>query len=196
MQVVVQFLSWHLIRRDLATCFWLELGHKGLSFWLDLHLVSAHVLLALSYSPGHSESSFSFMLAEMRIMIRLLRVLSSQVLKASKDGDGTSSLVNLFHCLTALMIKGSFFHPVWILFHIMPVSLVITPCMVYSMKSPAPLSVGKLVLEAVSYPDWISPVLCFSPLGNWSRSQPAWCLSAAVYLCLSQNRGSRTGHKL
>lgn len=48
------------------------------------------------------------MLAEMRIMIRLLRVLSSQALKASKDGDGTSSLINLFHCLTALMIKKLF----------------------------------------------------------------------------------------
>lgn len=55
-------------------------------------------------------------------MTRLLRVLFSWVLKTSKDGDRTTSLGNLFHCPTDLIIKNHFLSSCPnLLFHITPI---------------------------------------------------------------------------
>lgn len=71
----------------------------------DLKNSSWFVCKVITGSPGSS--------VQPPAQTRLLRALSSWILKTCRDGDCTASLGNLSHCLTVLMAESFSSYPGW-----------------------------------------------------------------------------------
>lgn len=71
---------------------------------------------------------------------RLLRDFSSQILKTSKDGDASTTLYNLWHCLAVFAGKKFSFIPSLKLFHLHLVSVVPHHPLCMAAKCLAPSS--------------------------------------------------------
>lgn len=177
--------------------------HEG--FYVDHRMVG--ILRSGGTSGGHSVQPITKSRDSCDIRVGCFGLFqSSLVLKMCKDEDRTTSLGNLIHCLTALMVEehvplSSLNH---YCFNLCPLSLILLACNI--VKSLLPSSwwpACRYCKAAIRCPP--APSLLFSRLNKiHSLSLPSQhpdCSGETVelvpvYQCISRTSGPQTGHNI